>query len=215
MSGMLWRSAAVGSLAVWLAGCGGGGGGPTEPSVRTFQPLEFPFANPGDIVRMAAFGIPNWSGSEPHNGIDLVIDASLASTRIISPTAGEVVSISMSENPYSNPVGQLILTVSIRVNSEWQVNLVLEPGTADPALKSAQRAAVLVTQGQTVAAGTPVADLMVGTLGYPHLHHMVERNRQTVCAYAHSSEAARRMFQDIARLPNSNVPGGNICYGQP
>ena len=199
-------------LALLLAGCDGGGG---SSSARVFQPLEFPFSNPADIVRLSAFGIPNWSGTEPHNGIDLVVNEHLASVRIISPTAGEVTDISTSENPYSHPPGQLLATVEIRVNDEWTVDLVLEPGTADPALKAAQLAAILVSKGQEVAVGSPVADLMIGTLGYPHLHFMVEQNGEDVCAYAHSSAAARAVFDELAKLSHNNMPDGHICFRQP
>ena len=206
-----------------LAGCGGDSGTDpsdssppgTTPPDPTFQPLEFPFANPGSIVRMASWGIPNWSGSEPHNGMDFQVAGHLASTTIVSPTAGVVRSVSSSENPFSNPPGQLMVTIAVRVNSEWTVDLVLEPSTSDPTLKAAQLAAVRVHEGQTVSVGTPVAELLVGTLGYPHLHYMVERGTSIVCAYAHSSEAAKRTIEAIARYPNSTVPGGQICVGQP
>jgi hypothetical protein len=204
-----------------LASCGGDAGtGPsdgdprTDPSERTFQPLEFPFADPGVIVRMVAWGIPNWSGSAPHNGIDFQVDGRRASTTITSPAAGEVRSVSSSENSFSQPPGQLLLTIAIRVNQEWTVNLVIEPSTTDPALKNAQLAAVRVRAGQNVSVGSPVADLLVGTLGYPHLHYMVERGNVDVCAYAHSSEAAKRTIEAIARYPNSTVPGGQVCVGQ-
>ncbi|HVP13545.1 MAG TPA: M23 family metallopeptidase [Phycisphaerae bacterium] len=197
-------------LVFLLAHCNAGGG----PSFL-FEPLEFPFSNAGDVVRIAAYGIPNWSGSEPHNGIDLQVDGSLASARIISPTAGRVTGILTHENPYSDPPGQLIVTIDIRVNNEWTVHLVLEPSTADQAMRTAQLAAILVSEGQDVAVGTPVADLLVGTLGYPHLHYMVERNGEMVCAYAYSSDAARAVFVGLASLPGSSLPDGNICYGQP
>jgi murein DD-endopeptidase MepM/ murein hydrolase activator NlpD len=180
-----------------------------------FEPLEFPFANVEDIARMAAFGIPNWSGSEPHNGIDLVVDEHLESASIISPTAGVVTRISTNENPYSHPPGQLLLTLVIRINNDWSVHLVLEPGTTDPALEAAQLDAILVSEGQDVEVGTPVADLMVGALGYPHLHYMVEQDGEAVCAYAHSSDAARAAFESVSVLPGSSLPDGNICYGQP
>ena len=180
-----------------------------------FQPLEFPFSNADDIVRIAAFGIANWSGSEPHNGIDLEVDENLASARLISPTAGEVTAIRMDENPYSDPPGQLLATVAIRVNSEWSVQLVLEPSTADSALEAAQLEAILVSVGQTVEVGDPVADLLVGTLGYPHLHYMVQRNGEAVCAYAHSSDVAQATFESLAGLPDSSLPDGNICCGEP
>ncbi|MBI5439652.1 MAG: M23 family metallopeptidase [Deltaproteobacteria bacterium] len=213
------------AFTVALAGCAGGddgngGGAPGPgpdpgPPARVFLPLEFPFANPSAIVRMASWGIPNWSGTEPHNGMDFEVNGRLALTPIVSPTAGEVVSISSSENPYSHPPGQLMVTVSIRVNPEWTVSLVFEPSTSDPGLKAAQLAAIRVREGQVVAVGTPVADLLVGTLGYPHLHYMIWRNNADVCGYAHSSEGAKRIIETVARYPRSNVPGGRICVGQP
>ena len=204
------------TLVVVLVSCGGGTS-PSSPSDtgRAFQLLEFPFADSGVIVRMASWGIPNWSGSAPHNGIDLVVDSTLTSALIISPTAGEVRSVTSAENSFSNPVGQLMVTIAIRVNDEWTVNLVLEPGTADPALKAAQLAAVRVRAGQTLTIGSPVADLLVGSLGYTHLHYMVERGNANVCAYAHSSEAAKRTFEKFIVYPSSNVPGGQVCVGSP
>lgn len=197
-------------LALLFASCDALG-----PPSLVFQPLEFPLDNAGDIARIAAFGIRNWSGTEPHNGIDLVIKESLASARIISPTAGRVTAISSSENPYSEPPGQLLITIAIRVNADWTVNLVLEPSTVDPVVKTSQLASILVSEGQDLSVGTPVADLLVGTLGYPHLHYMVQHDGGTVCAYAHSSDAARAVFVTQSALPNSSLPDGNICYGEP
>jgi murein DD-endopeptidase MepM/ murein hydrolase activator NlpD len=179
-----------------------------------FQPLAFPFLNPNDIVRMAAFGIPNWSGTEPHGGIDLIISESLSSARIISPSNGTVSHIGMSENPYSHPVGQLLLHIDIYINSDWLVSLVIEPGTTNETIKSAQRAAVLVSEDQAVAVGTPIVDLLVGEHGYPHLHYSVYYNDEVVCAYTYSSTSARLMFENIAvTRTGNNLPDGNICYG--
>jgi hypothetical protein len=197
-------------LTLLFAHCNTGGS-----SNLVFQPLEFPFSHAGDIVGISAHGIPNWSGSEPHNGIDMVVDERLASARIISPTAGEVTAISIRENPFSHPPGQILVTIAIRINNEWTVSLVLEPGDDDPAIKAAQLAAILVSEGQELAVGAPVADLVVGSLGYPHLHYMVHREGEAVCAYAHSSDAAKATFVGLAGLPDSSLPDGNICYGAP
>jgi hypothetical protein len=180
-----------------------------------FELLEFPFSHPAHIERMAAFGIPNWSGTEPHNGIDLIIYESLYSTRIISPTKGTVSSIEMSENPFSHPPNQLILTVNIYINSEWSVALVIEPGTTDETLKTAQKNAVQVEEDDTIDRGQSITDLLVGEHGYAHLHYMILRNDSAVCAYPNSSISARQIFNDIASIRiNNHLPGGNICYGE-
>ncbi|RIK68915.1 MAG: hypothetical protein DCC65_01945 [Planctomycetota bacterium] len=177
-----------------------------------FAALEFPLGNTAVVDRIAAFGVPNWSGVQPHNGIDLVVSDSLASSPVVSPAAGTVRRISLNENSFSNPVGQFILTVELRVNAEWTVSLVLEPGTVDPDLRAAQRAAVHVAEGDVVAVGSPVAELLVGSLGYAHLHYMVHRNGHAVCAYAHSSDAARAIFDTLADRSGSHVPDGRVCY---
>lgn len=180
-----------------------------------FEPLEFPFSHTGDIIRLAAFGIPNWSGTDPHNGTDLEVNHGLVSSEIISPATGIVESIEASENPFSEPPGQLMVTVSIRTPLGMVVSLVLEPSTADPIMKTNQLNAVHVTEGQAVGIGMPVADLLVGPLGYPHLHYMVSRGSDPVCAYGYSSPAAQAIFEALARLPGNNLPDGNLCYGEP
>jgi hypothetical protein len=172
-----------------------------------FESLEFPFRTPSDIERIAAFGTPYWSGSGPHNGIDLVIYKNLTSTKIISPTTGTIQSIKISENPYSNPPNQLLLQIDILINNEWSVALTFEPSTINEDIKTAQRNAIKVKIGQVVITGDEIGDLLVGNLGYPHLHYMVMRNGQFLCAYDYSSGRAKIIFEDIANRSNSK-----ICY---
>ena len=179
---------------------------PIQPTVE-FHLLGFPFVTPADIERLAAFGTPNWSGSEPHNGIDLIIYPSLSGSKIISPVKGTVRFITVSQNPYSNPVNQLLLQIEIFVNFEWTVNLVFEPGTANEGTKAAQISALKVQVGQVVDIGQEIGDLIVGELGHPHLHYMLMRNGQFVCAYTYSSGAAKQIFDEIATRSNSV-----ICY---
>jgi len=187
----------------------------SEPDCSLFELLEFPFKTPADINRMAAFGIPNWSGTEPHNGIDLIIDDNLSSSRIVSPTHGIIKSINISENPFSDPVNQLLLTIEIYINSIYSVSLVIEPGTNDEQIIDNQINAVHVTIDQEVKPGDDIADLLVGDLGYPHLHYMVIKNEEAICAYQYSSLTAKQIFEDIADTRiNNNLPDGNICYGQ-
>ncbi len=197
-------------IAVLVIACGGGGVNGNGSGDVVFESLSFPFKTPADVVRLAAFGIPNWSGSEPHNGIDLVVNQALPSTKLISPTNGTVRTIKISENPFSRPPNQLLLQIEIRVNGEWTVIMVIEPSTLDEQLKANQIAAVQVVVGQNVVTGDEIADLLIGDLGYPHLHFMLERNGAAVCAYEFSSDSAKALFEAIPKVSQSD---GFLCYG--
>lgn len=203
MMGTMNRLAAAVLAALSFTACDGGiFDGDRE---FDFEPLEFPIAAPGDIERIAAFGTPNWSGTEPHNGTDLVVFRNRSQTRILSPTRGTVRSVTVSDNPYSTPPNQMMLAVEIFVNDAWTVTLVLEPGTAAAGTKNSQIGALRVQAGREVSPGDEIGELLVGELGYPHLHYMVQINNEPVCAYSHSSENARALFDGIAARSGSRI----------
>jgi murein DD-endopeptidase MepM/ murein hydrolase activator NlpD len=175
------------------------------------DPLEFPFAEPSDITRLAAFGVPKWSGDEPHNGIDLILQNGLVSSSIISPVKGTIMSITVDENPFSHPPGQPMIHVLIFVNYERSVGLTFEPSTVDPALREAQINAITVQVGQGVDVGQHIGNLLAGELGYPHLHYSLWDNAfksEAVCPYQFSSASAKAIFDSI---PISD--GNPICMG--
>jgi hypothetical protein len=179
-----------------------------------FLPLEFPFQNWHQVTRMAAFGIPNWSGSDPHNGIDLI---TVTPAVIVSPTAGTISRIDSRENPYSHPAGQLILSVDIYINRQRTVSLCFEPGTTNAALKAQQSASIRVKKGDRVQAGTVIGTLLVGEQGYTHVHYMLEDKTGdcALCPYLYSSAAARTIFETLKNTrPDNHLPDGRICYGQ-
>ncbi len=178
----------------------------------SFTSLEFPIENPDDIERIAGYGIPNWSGTEPHNGIDLIIYEHLSSTTIISPVKGTIREIKVSENAFSNPFGQLILSVEIYVNSHYTVFLVVEPGTADSETKSNQIDALQVEEDQIVEQEEVIGELLVGELGYPHLHFMMYKDDECVCAYSYASSAAKQIFDEIlVSRENNSLYNESIC----
>lgn len=171
------------------------------------MPLEFPFAVPSDIERLAAFGIPNWSGSEPHNGIDLIINQD--SSSIISPVKGTIMSITVAENPFSDPVGELLIHVLIFVNYNRMVGLTFEPSTTDPSIRAAQISAIIVQIGEVVDVGQHIGNLLAGDLGYPHLHYSLWSNPfngEAYCPYQFSSDSAKAIFDQIAI-----IDGNPIC----
>ena len=75
----------------------------------------------------------------------------------------------------------------------------------DPALEAAQIAAIHVAAGQVVELGQPVGTLLVGDLGYPHLHFMLLRDDVPTCAYTYSSATARGIFEAIAARSASEI----------
>ena len=179
-----------------------------------FLPLEFPFQNWRQVTRMAAFGAPNWSGSEPHNGTDLIVATPAV---IVSPTAGTVSEIVTKENPFSHPVGQLILGIDIYINRKRTVSLGFEPGTTSAGLKAQQIAAILVKKGDRVQVGTVIGTLLVGEQGYSHIHYSLQdgAGHNPICPYLYSSAATRTIFETMKdTLDNNYLPDGRICYGQ-
>ena len=179
-----------------------------------FLPLEFPYQNWHQVTRLAAFGVPNWSGSEPHSGIDLVVTSPAV---IVSPTAGTVSAIDTKENQYSHPAGQLILGIEIYINRQRTVSLGFEPGTTSADLKAQQIAAIRVKKGDRVQAGTVIGTLLVGEQGYTHIHYSLQdgAGHDPVCPYIYSSTAARAIFETLKNTRTDNyLPDGRICYGQ-
>ncbi|MEI7640842.1 MAG: hypothetical protein WCJ46_04975 [bacterium] len=190
---------------IFIFGCKGG---PLGADPWSAQPvLDFPIAVPGLVQRLAAFGTPNWSGSEAHNGVDLVLNTTVASAKIIAPCKGTITKIEMKSNSFSHPPGQLLLTVEIMVSMDWQVSLNLEPGTTDEALKTSQRDAIKVKVGQKVDTGTEIGTLLRGEQGYTHLHYMAIHMGKQICVYNVSSNEARAIFEAIG-----TASGTTACY---
>ena len=190
---------------VIMFGCKGGPLGADPWSAQVL--LDFPIPSSSDIQRLAAFGTPNWSGTESHNGVDLVLNTTVAHTKIIAPCKGTITKIESKSNSFSNPPGQLLLTVEIMVNIDWQVSLNLEPGTTDEALKTLQKDAIKVKVGQKVDKGTEIGSLLRGEQGYTHLHYMVTHVNKVICAYDASSDEAKAIFYAIG-----SASGTTACY---
>jgi hypothetical protein len=159
--------------------------------------LKFPFENAVDLGRLAPFGIPNWSDTEPHTGIDLILEHGVGSSPIISPVEGTVSHIEVAENPFSDPNGQLLFHLVIFVNNEWSVALTFEPSAIGEPMKTDQLEAIEVKVGDHVEVGSDMGNLLAGDLDYPHVHYMLLHNDHPVCAYDYSSSEAKAAFEDI------------------
>ncbi len=171
------------------------------PRARNFEPLHFPVRTPGDIARVAAFGVPLGSGSEPHDGTDLFVHGHLRSTMIVSPANGTVKRIRVRKDAGANGTEEFLVEVEIFINPDWSVVLKFDPSTTDPRVRTAQVDAIRVRKGQRVAVGDDIGDLMVGERGYSSLHYSVLRGGRPVCARTCSSETAKKAFDAIPSPP--------------
>lgn len=167
-----------------------------------FTPLEFHFVNPDDIDYIASFGYPDWSGpGSPHNGIDLRIPMDIEKSVIISPTNGTVKRIT------SDKIG---VGVEIQINDEYTVMVGFEPGDTSEYLQP-QIEAIKVVTGQVVHTGDTLGDLLVGRLGYPHIHLLLNINRRNYCPYDYSSILAKSIYDRIVENREANLYCGEIC----
>ena len=188
-----------------LPGCHTGMLGPDPWSAA--PSLEFPVQVPSNIKSLGAFGTPNWSGTQPHNGIDLVMKPGTGQEMIIAPAPGTVTNINSHSNSFSHPPGQLILTVDVMVDMDWTYSLNYEPGTNNDALKSSQASHILVKVGQKLRTGDHVGFLLEGELGYMHMHFGLRHRNVDMCAYLESSAASKAIFDAIG-----NTSGTKACY---
>lgn len=184
---------------------------------RVFHPVQEigrPFADFSHVAGIRAFGIPNWSDTEPHNGIDLVVTRATATvSRIIAPVSGTIISVSTGTNEYSNPPGNVLVSVKVYVNDVWSVDMTLEPSAAGPEIEDQQFNAIRVVSGQEVSAGDDIGDLIVASDHEAHLHLTVRKNETPVCAYAYGSADFKAAVDLVAANGTYNsLPNGNVCY---
>ena len=167
-----------------------------------FKPLEFHFANPDDIDYIASFGYPDWSGPGlPHNGIDLRIPMDIGKSVIISPSNGTV------KNITHDKIG---VGVEIQINEDYMVMVGFEPGDTSEFLLP-QLEALRVVEGQVVHTGDTLGDLLVGRLGYPHIHLLLNINRRDYCPYNYSSVQAKEIYDMIVEEREASLYCGEIC----
>jgi hypothetical protein len=211
--------------------CGGGGGsegnntiGTTTSTTTTtsvtptnteFQPLDFPFAEVSQVRGIGSFAAPNWNSDQPHSGLDVYTydDRGYNRVNILSPTQGTVTRIEFQSHP---PWHLIAPAIYIQINSEWGLSIVIEPGTNDPLIAEQQRQAVNVQVGQVVSKGSLLGQIVLDpTTDVTGGIHMILQNRnRQVCPYSHSTEAAKRTYEQLMSLPGSQPRNGPICYAE-
>ncbi len=173
--------------------------------------LEFPFADPSQIMRMAAFNTPDWG--EPgvfHNGIDLIIDTYdhpqmwAEPVQIIAPAGGVIREIRVDVNPYCDQE-HAIFGIIISVNRDMTAILALEPLLGEGETHDDQLSLIVVGEMDRVSVGDEIAGLLDGKEQYSHLHYMLEYKGEIVSPYDYSTQAAKDIFDAISERTGEPV----------
>src|SRR5271157_956114 len=123
-------------------------------------PLEFPIAGGAqNITDFNGFNITNWGApGSYHNGMDLVTTGHNW-TSIVAAAPGQVIAISETPNPNSNPPGATMFGISVRVGCRWVVIYNMEPVAYLESQRALQRQEIYVKVGDQVTQGETIARL--------------------------------------------------------
>ncbi len=139
--------------------------------------LDFPVQNVADLNKYYCFGLQPWDtagNNEIHGGIDLVSPENadpgiIVRVPIVAPAAARVERI--VESVSGAEVATLV--VVLKMNDYWYIVCNFEPQTTDADIFQEQRNSIFVTEGQDVARGQVIGELVINSVkpgSYPHLH---------------------------------------------
>jgi len=158
-------------LLLFITGCtSSGSGGDVEG-------LDFPVQNVADLEKFYCFGLQPWDtvgNNEIHGGIDLVSPENtdpgvIGRVPIVAPAAARVERIIEGESGAEVTT----LVVVLKMNDYWYIVCNFEPQTTDADIFQEQRNSIFVTEGQNVARGQVIGELVINSVkpgSYPHLH---------------------------------------------
>jgi hypothetical protein len=128
---------------------------------------SLPVAEPGLVTGGQQFN--SETGGVVHNGLDFRLETPLPV--IVAPCDGVVTELSRGEIAEGN----LIWSLVIRYNDDWNVLLAFEPYSPDPAIAELQRGEIDVEVNDVVTRGDPIGRLLVPdpVTAFPHLHWSV------------------------------------------
>lgn len=139
--------------------------------------LDFPVQNVADLNKYYCFGLQPWDtagNNEIHGGIDLVSPENtnpsvIGRSPIVAPAAARVERI--IESVSGAEVATLVIV--LKMNDYWYIVCNFEPQTTDADIFQEQRNSIFVTEGQNVARGQVIGELVINSVkpgSYPHLH---------------------------------------------
>jgi len=163
-----------------------------------------PYVNAADIVAVReAFSTTTsapWSFA--HDGIDF-FPATGTLKSFQAASAGTISRVDQVQNGSNWQVN-----VGIQYNATFSLEYVFEPFSTSRADGDAQRADILVSNGQTVSQGQVIGRLHTVGSG-AHVHFGLRRNGAAICPEPYFTADAR---QSVLALVRMTYPGSNMCY---
>ena len=165
--------------------------------------LLFPFQNSQEVVRSYCFGLQPWDTqglNEIHGGIDLVAPydpppVGIERHPILAPADSVVEWIVEGSSGHELTT----IPVVLKMNPYWYVVCNFEPQTTSTAVLDEQRASITVREGDVLARGDLLGDLVVGEVNpeaYPHVHFSL--------FYLHPDDTLENFAENNLSVPRSD-----------
>ena len=138
-----------------------------------------------------------------HGGIDFFVQGSSAVFRAV--VSGTITRLELSQLEVT---GNWQVQVTLAYNSTFEVFYTFEPMTTSPVDGTDQLAAIVVSQGQSVAQGDALGSLLMRGEG-THVDFGVVANGSWVCPSPYFTADAQ---QEILGLLQAVWPGAQLCY---
>jgi hypothetical protein len=123
---------------------------------------SLPVAEPGLVVGGQQFN--SVYAGVVHQGLDFTFDTPLPV--IVAPCQGVVTQI----RRHAISLDNIIFSVTIRYNAEWEVLIAFEPYSPDPAIADLQAAEIDISAGDVVNPGDILGRLIVPGTEFSHIH---------------------------------------------
>lgn len=138
-------------------------------------------------------------GGVTHTGLDFEFD--FTRPNIIAPCDGVITEV--NKHPIS--LGNIIFSVVITYNQNWDTFIAFEPYSPDPVIADMQEEEIVVSLNQVVQRGDLLGRLIVPSTEFPHIHWGVNYNKTPVCPRDYlipeAQEQLDTLYESFGLLP--------------
>lgn len=163
-------------LLCMVISCSGSGSDSHDIIDDTVEGLDFPVQNFDDVDKYYCFALFPWdnAGLETHGGIDIAVeDDTPGVTKKVPLVAAAPATVELIYWDHETGAGVRSVVVILKMNEYWYMAYIFEPQTEDEEAFDEQIASIDVQEGEKVARGQKIGDLIVKDTvpgHYPHLH---------------------------------------------